>query len=259
MALPLANKRVLVTRPKGQAEELVLSLKALGAEPLVLPTIAILPPKDWRPVDEAIAALPRFDWVVFTSVNGVRYFTERMETLGVPMSTLAERRLAAIGPATASALARVCRPPDVVPEQFLSDALPDALRCVQGLRILLPRADIARKEMASELQRRGAEVVEVAVYRVQQEMGVGTIAVSNLPTPDLITLTSPSAARSLAKMLEEGGRANWLAQVPIICIGPITADAVRELGYQPARVATEHTIQGLVQAILEEVKCHADP
>ncbi len=259
MALPLANKRILVTRPKGQAEELVSSLKTLGAEPLVLPTIAILPPEDWSRVDEAIYALPRFDWVVFTSVNGVRYFTGRMEMLGVPVSTLAERRLAAIGPATASVLARVCRPPDVVPEQFLSDALPDALPCVQGLRILLPRADIARKEMARELQRRGAEVVEVAVYRVQQETGVDAASISNLPTPDLITLTSPSAARSLAKMLEEAGRADWLARVPIICIGPITAEAVRALGYQPTRVATEHTIQGLVQAILEEVECHAHP
>jgi uroporphyrinogen-III synthase len=259
MALPLAHKRVLVTRPKGQAEELVLSLKALGAEPLVLPTIAILPPEDWRPVDEAIADLPRFDWVVFTSVNGVRHFVGRMETLGVPVSTLAQRKLAAIGPATARALVRVCRPPDVVPEQFLSDALPDALPCVQGLRILLPRADIARKEMARELQRRGAQVAEVAVYRVQQETGVDPVAISNLPTPDLITLTSPSAARSLAKMLEESGRADWLAQVPIICIGPITADAVRELGYQPARVATEHTMQGLVQAILDEVNYHAYP
>jgi len=88
---------------------------------------------------------------------------------------------------------------------------------------------------------------------------VDPVAISNLPTPDLITLTSPSAARSLAKMLEESGRADWLAQVPIICIGPITADAVRELGYQPARVATEHTMQGLVQAILDEVNYHAYP
>ena len=259
MALPLSNKRILVTRPRGQAEELVSSLKALGAEPLVLPVIAILPPEDWSCVDEAIHALPRFDWVVFTSVNGVRAFVERMQALGVPVSTLAERKLAAIGPATANALARVCRRPDVVPEQFLSDALPDALPDVNGLCILLPRADIARKEMAHELRRRGAEVVEVAVYRVQQETGVDAEVITNMPTPDLITLTSPSAARSLAKMLEEAGRAEWLVRVPLICIGPITADAVRELGYQPARIAAEHTMKGLVQAILEEVNLHAHP
>jgi uroporphyrinogen-III synthase len=259
MALSLKNKRILVTRPKGQAEELVSSLQALGAEPLVLPVITILPPEDWNHVDEAIHALPRFDWVVFTSVNGVRIFVERMSALGVPAATLAERKLAAIGPATANALARACRPPDVVPTQFLSDALPDALPCARGLRILLPRANIARKEMADELRRRGAEVVEVAVYQVKQETGIDTAAIVNMPTPDVITLTSPSAARSLAKMLEEAGRPDWLVQVPIICIGPITADAVRELGYQPARVAKEHTIQGLVQAILEEVNCHAHP
>ncbi|GIV18877.1 MAG: hypothetical protein KatS3mg023_0628 [Armatimonadota bacterium] len=257
MSKPLQGKRVLITRPQSQAENLAEQLRALGAEPLILPTIAILPPEDWHPVDEAIRSLERFDWVVFTSANGVRVFTGRMAETGVPRDVLAQRKLATIGPATARVLQEVCRAPDVIPEEFLSDALPDVLGDVQGLRILLPRADIARKEMAYELRRRGAEVVEIAVYRVQQEIEEAQEQIVQLPVPDFITLTSPSTVRSLAKMLEEAGRTAWLETVPLICIGPITADAVRELGYHPARVATEHTTQGLIQAILEEAMAHA--
>lgn len=257
MSTPLQGKRVLITRPQSQAESLAEQLRALGAVPLMLPAIAILPPDDWRPVDDAIRSLEQFDWVVFTSVNGVRAFAGRMVEAGVPLGVLAQRKLAAIGPATARVLQEVCRAPDVIPEQFLSDAIPDALGEVKGLHILLPRADIARKEMAHELRRRGAHVVEIAVYRVQSEVGEAREQIATMPVPDLITLTSPSTVRSLAKMLEEAGRTSWLETVPLICIGPITADAVRELGYQPARVATEHTTQGLIQAILEEAMAHA--
>lgn len=249
MSLPLQGKRVLITRPEEQAEQFADQLRRLGAEPVIVPTIAVLPPEDWEPVDQAIRSLDRFHWVVFTSVNGVHSFVGRMQAINVPISLLAGRRLAAIGPATAGALEQVCRAPDVIPDEFLSDAVPDALGEVRGLRILLPRADIARKAMAEDLRRRGAEVVEVSVYRVQQRTGA---QIANLPQPDFITLTSPSTVRSLARMLEEVGRTNWLSSIPLICIGPITADAVRELGYQPARVAKEHTIQGLIQAILEE-------
>lgn len=250
MSLPLQDKRVLITRPKEQAEDMAERLRALGAEPILLPTIAILPPEEWQPVDDAIRSLERFHWVVFTSVNGVRTFIGRMGELGVPVSVLAGRKLAAIGAATARVLEQACRAPDVIPNEFLSDALPDALGDVKGLRILLPRADIARKEMAHELRRRGAEVVEVAVYRVQQQIGEAGTQLAGLAKPDYITLTSPSTARSLARMLEEAGRTDWLASVPLICIGPVTAEAVRELGYQPARVAEEHTVEGLIRTLV---------
>lgn len=254
MNLPLQGKRVLITRPEEQAEDLASQLRQLGAEPILLPTITLLPPEDWEAVDEAIRSLQQFHWVVFTSVNGVRAFIGRMHATNRPVSLLAGCRLAAIGPATARALEEACRTPDVVPEEFLSDALPDALGEVKGRRILLPRADIARKAMAEELRRRGAEVVEIAVYRVQQRTEA---QIASLPRPDLITLTSPSTVRSLAHMLAEAGRLDWLSAVPLICIGPITAAAVRELGYQPTRVAKEHTVQGLIQAILEEAMCDA--
>lgn len=249
MSLPLQGKRVLITRPEEQAEQFANQLRRLGAEPVIVPTIMVLPPEDWEPVDQAIRSLDRFHWVVFTSVNGVHSYVGQMQAINVPITLLAERRLAAIGPATARALEQVCRTPDVIPHEFLSDAVPDALGEVRGLRILLPRADIARKAMVEELRRRGAEVVEVSVYRVQQKTGA---QVANLPQPDMITLTSPSTVSSLARMLEEAGRTEWLSSIPLICIGPITAAAVRELGYQPARVAKEHTIQGLIQAVMEE-------
>lgn len=257
MNLPLAGKRVLVTRPEHQAESLAEPLRALGAEPITLPTVAILPPEDWLPVDEAIFRLHEFDWAIFTSVNGVQCFVSRMQELGIPLSVLAERRLAAIGPATASELERVCRKPDVVPNEFISDAIPDVLGEVYGMRILLPRADIARKALAHELRKRGAQLEEVTVYRVQQDIKPTKLSDIAKQKPDFITLTSPSTARSLAKALHEAGLSEWMKTVPIICIGPITANAVRELGYQPARVASEHTINGLVKALLEEAMHHA--
>src|SRR6185437_10972765 len=140
--LPLFGKRVVVTRPADEAERAAASLEALGAEALVAPTVTIGPPEDVAPLDRAIDRLGEFDWLVFTSANGVRYFLDRLESRGRDLRALGHLKLAAIGPATAEALARYRLRADLVPDAFRSEALAEALAgAAAGQRILLARAD----------------------------------------------------------------------------------------------------------------------
>jgi uroporphyrinogen-III synthase len=255
MSPTLQNKTVLVTRPKDQAEKLAQKIRDLGAVPVCMPAISIAPPADWGPVDRTIKALSSYDWVVFTSANGVAAFAGRMKETGFEPAALSQRKLAAIGPATAAALAGVARGPDVVPAVFLSDAIADALGDVAGCRILLPRADIARQEPAMELAGRGAEVDAISAYSVVGESDPNIVtrlaeALHGL-APDFITLTSPSAARGLFALLQSTDLGEWMSRAKLVCIGPITAGAVVELGLTPAAVASEHTADGLVRALQE--------
>jgi uroporphyrinogen-III synthase len=258
MNLPLSGKRVVVTRPQHQAGDLAERLKALGAEPILVPAIQVSPPADWKPIDQAINNLQQFNWVVFTSANGVESFVSRMRELGVEVRNLSNCKLAAIGPATASVLAKYIREPDFIPSVFISDAIAEELGEVKGQKVLLARADIARKDLAVILKEKGAEVTQVAVYRVEgniddriQEELKGYVGQT---PPDFITLTSPSAARGLLRILEEAGLEKWMGLSALICIGPITGKAVEEMGFKPTRIAQEHTTDGLVQAILEEAR-----
>lgn len=258
MSAALLNKTVLVTRPKSQAEDLATKISALGATPVCLPIISIAPPADWEPVDRTIGQIASYDWIVFTSANGVAAFADRMKKRGVDPTSLANAKLAAIGPATAAALARVAREPDVVPAEFLSDAISDALGEVAGCSILLPRADIARQELALELAARGAKVDAVAAYAVvgESDPNLVRLLAEDLHglAPDYITLTSPSAVRGLFALLQSADSGEWMRRAELICIGPITADAVVELGLTPAAVAAEHTTDGLVRALQERAE-----
>ncbi len=253
MAGPLEGRRILVTRPKRQAGDLVQRIRDLGGIPILAPAIDVAPPDGSAPLDSALQRLASYAWVVFTSANGVIAATDRMRELGVATGDLAGCRLAAIGPATARELAERCRPPDVVPDAFISDAIADVLGEVAGLRILLPRADIARRDLPIELARRGAVVDEVAAYSVRSGGDAEALAAlaSQPGPPDFITLTSPSAVRGLVANLREAGLDGWMRQSELVCIGPITARAVEGLGYRPGRIADEYTAEGLVAALLK--------
>lgn len=251
---PLHGQRIVVTRPKRQADDLVERIRALGGEPIPVPAITIAPPADWAPLDGALHALGSYDWIIFTSANGVKTAAERMAALGLAVPAAAACRVAAIGPATARALAEWWRPPDVVPPAFLSDAIADVLGEVAGLRILLPRADIARRDLPIELRKRGAHVDEVTAYRIEcGAVGEDLQALlsAQAEPPDAITLTSPSAVRGIVQILQSVGREDWLRSSRLVCIGPITAKAVRELGLTVHRVATDYTAEGLLDALLQ--------
>jgi uroporphyrinogen-III synthase len=247
-AKPLNGKTVLVTRPKGQSESAVAELERLGATVYVLAVIQIEPLESTAGLDEALRNLERYDWVVLTSVNGVQAVGERLLSLGIPTTQLASLKLATIGPATGAKLEKLVRKPDLIPAEYVSESIAEGLGDVQGKRLLLARADIARKDLANILRERGAVVDEVAAYRIVQ--GTGSEELPEV-APDYVTLTSSSAARSTYDILKQKGRQDWMESSAIVTIGPITSDTVRELGFQVAAEAKEYTLPGLVSALVD--------
>jgi uroporphyrinogen III methyltransferase/synthase len=250
---PLFGQRVLVTRTRPQASALAAWLRSLGAEALELPTIRIAPPDDWGPLDRAIAGLAGYDWIVFTSVNGVGYFWQRLNAAGLDARALHGRRLAAIGPATAAALQTHGLRADHVPDEYVAEAVAAGLGDVHGQRILLPRADIARPALADLLREAGATVDETTAYRTQQPETEPEELGDLLARVTVATFTSSSTVRNLAAMAREAGLdlAETLAQATVACIGPITAATAGELGLSVDVVAEEYTMDGLVEALVE--------
>lgn len=249
---PLAGKRVVVTRPAPQAPELAKPLQDLGATPILFPTIAIEPMEDSGPLDGAIGRIGSgaYDWVIFTSVNGVAIFWERLEALGKDVLIFDGVKVAAIGPATGDALARQGVEADYIPEEFVAEAIAGGLGDLSGKSVLLPRAAIARKTLAEMLAEEGAEVEEVATYETLPA-NPGTEALDALKTADIFTFTSSSTVRNFVELV--GGRkaAVELTRGALIaCIGPITAGTVEEMGMVPHIVAESYTIEGLVTALV---------
>lgn len=253
-AQPLAGKRIAITRPPEQAAALATRLEALGARTVPLATIAIAPIEDSTPLDAAIAGLSGYDWLVFTSVNGVAAFAERLAATGRSWDTRGLARVAAIGPATAQALEERGVHVDLTPDEYVAEAILDRLGNVAGQRLLLARADIARRALADGLRLRGADVDEIAAYRtVIQPAAPETIQRVLVDEPvDAITFTSSSTARGLLEGLAALGRdpAEALRGVALAAIGPITAATLREAGLEPTLIADEYTIPGLVAALV---------
>lgn len=250
MSHSLKGIRVIVTRPEGQGEGLVTRFTELGSTVISMPVISIQPPEHWGEVDTAIWSLRDYDWVVFTSSNGVARFFDRMEKLGINIIALDPVKIACIGPATASALRKRYRDPDAIPPEYISDALPAALGDIHGKKIMLARADIARKEILDELTARGAEVIDVVVYRVLQIEPDNTQEIMDGPAPDVITFTSPSTVRSMWAILQRYDKAEWFAQSRLVCIGPVTSAAIDEIGYFRPTTAENFTEEGLFEAVL---------
>ncbi len=247
MVKSLKGLSVLITRPRPQALELAHQLEELGADPVLLPCIDIAEPLDWTDADRAAKDLHRYDWIVFTSVNGVEAFLERLG----PVLPIA--RIAAVGSSTEAALRRAGWPVDLVPEKFVSDAIADLLDEVVGRRILMVRGDRARMQLPEILESRGAQVDHAVVYRIvdthPQMLVEGLRRLASKGLPDAVTFTSPSAAQALFQAAREAGLEDWIRQTPIVCIGPVTAEVVQEVGLKPTVVAEEYTIPGLVDAL----------
>ncbi|MEW5961915.1 MAG: uroporphyrinogen-III C-methyltransferase, partial [Chloroflexota bacterium] len=250
-ARPLLGKRVLVTRPAHQAVDFMIGLRALGAEPVSFPTIEIRSLEDPRPLDEAILRLAQetngYDWLVLTSANGVAAFWDRLLALGLDSRRLAPVRIAAIGPATAEALARRSITPDLIPAVYTAEGVLAAFErwgSIAGLRFLLARADIARKTLAEGLVERGAIVDEIPAYR--------TVPVRNgslPPAADIVTFTSSSTVQGYVNCLGGRSPAEVLSQSQVVCIGPVTAATARELGVPVNAVAEEYTLEGLLKIL----------
>ena len=246
----LRGKRVLVTRARAQAHELVNRLQELGAIPIVFSVIHIVPPRDnYVALDTALRQLATFDWVVFTSVNGVVHVWERLAVLGLAAGAFARVHLAAIGPATVAALTTRGLQAAVVPERYVAEALLEAMPHPAGQRFLLPCADLARDTLRVGLQAAGAEVVEVPAYStVLAEPSPEALAAVETGV-DVLTFTSSSTVRNFVEHVGPTTAQALAAQARVVTIGPITAATAREFGLRVDVVAAEHTIAGLVAAL----------
>jgi uroporphyrinogen-III synthase len=231
---PLSGRRIVVTRP--EAKPLAGALEGLGAEVTIVPLIEILPVEDRHALEDAIASLPSYDWIVLTSVNGVAAVAAGLAELGTAA------RVAAVGPVTAEAIRSHGVEPAFVATRA-SDDIAAGLGPLEGSRVLLPQADIADPRLAEELRGQGAEVDIVVAYRtVHVEPPMWGIL--PLRIADAVVLASGSACRSLAAAGGAGGGAM------LVCIGPKTAKVAREVGLKVGLVADETTSDGIIQALV---------
>jgi uroporphyrinogen-III synthase len=246
----LRGKRVLVTRAKGQNEKFSRQLEAVGAIPVEFPTIQIVPPSDPGPLDKAIANLTNYDWLIFTSANGVTHFWQRLDMTDKGLTDLQNVRIAAIGPATAATLSKRQAQVDLIPSEHVAEALLEAIGDVAGQCILLPTADIARPTLVEGLQAKGATVDRVTAYQTKPVEEPGNL-LTLLATIDILTFTSASTVRNFVNLLQTDTPATTIGQATVACIGPITAQAARELGLPVHVTAVTYTIAGLVEALIK--------
>jgi uroporphyrinogen III methyltransferase/synthase len=255
---PLLGRRVVVTRPREQAGELARVLEDAGAEVVLFPTIAIAPPPDPAALDRAVVAASGYDWLLFTSANGVRAFFARFAARGGDVRELASVRIGVIGPETAAELERRLLRPAVVPAEYRAEGLLAALarEDVRGLRILLPRAAGARPVLPETLIARGARVDEVIAYQAIAPPDAdvdGLRAALAAGTISALTFTSSSTVRNFAELLgpAEIAKLGGSAGPVIACIGPITAETAREVGLPVHVCPQDYTAQGLAAALID--------
>lgn len=250
---PLNGKRIVITRPKEQSNLFIEKLENAGAIPIVLPTINIVSTEDFSSLDQNIEDISNFNWIIFTSSNSVRFFTERFFSLGKTIDDLKETKIASIGSSTSSFLNKKgfkvdFQPSDYVSEGFVKEFLS---RDVSGLKILIPRALEAREVIPERLRQAGADVIIVAVYKtVLSELNADNITrLIKDKDVDLITFTSGSTFSGFHKIIK--GQKLDLRQIRIASIGPVTSQKIIEQGFKVDIEAKKHTIGGLVKAIIE--------
>jgi uroporphyrinogen III methyltransferase/synthase len=257
--LPLFGRRVVVTRAQGQAGGFASKLRVLGADAIEFPTIAVWPAMDYAPLDSAIARLGEYDWLIFTSANGVRYFLERLDGSGLDLRAL-RAKICTIGPATRDAVEALHLKVDLLPKEYVAESLVEAFAGFDLARtkILLPRAAVARDLVPVELSKRGAQVDVVEAYRTVPPADAASRAKKIFGAkdrPDWITFTSSSTVKNF---LEIAGK-EALEGVRVASIGPVTTATARECGLEVAVEAKPYTLDGLLAAIVERGSGPATP
>jgi uroporphyrinogen III methyltransferase/synthase len=266
-ARPLFGRRIVVTRAREQAAGLADLLEAHGAEVILFPTIALAPPEDPAPLDRAVAAAASYDWMFFTSVNGVRAFFAAFAASGRDVRELSRVSIGAIGPETAAELERRLLRPELVPEEYRAEGLVRALegKAVAGARVLLPRASGARSVLPDALRARGATVDEVIAYRAVAPAGVDVEGLAKALAAgdvDAVTFTSSSTVRHFVDMIgpQRVAAIARAARPVVACIGPVTAETAAEAGLTPGVVPASYTVRALADALVEHFcKGGADP
>ncbi len=253
---PLFGKRIVLTRAQAQASEFSQLLAAYGADPIEVPTIRIVPPDDWKLIDRAIAEIEQYSWLIFTSVNGVMPFMDRLQVAKKDTRALAKLRICAIGPRTAAELVRYGIGPDLIPSEYQAEGVLASFASydLRGKKVLIPRAEVAREILPDQLRQMGAEVDVIPVYRtvippadlsrLREEIDAGRV--------DVVTFTSSSTVRNFVEMIGGVEVARRLAAKAVIaCIGPITAKTVTDYGLSVKIVAEENTVPALTKAIVK--------
>jgi uroporphyrinogen III methyltransferase/synthase len=252
---PLLGKRIVVTRARQQASDLVRRLSDLGAECLEFPTIKVVSADNPVPLDEAVKNLSVYDWIIFTSVNGVKFFFDHLFGTDKDVRALNHLHTAAIGPATAEKLFEYGLKSDIVPQNYRAEAVVDAFRKIklEGKKILLPRAKEARPVLPVELRKMGAEVDEVTAYLTEKVRGNVDQLLERLEakTIDLITFTSSSTVQNFKDLLPPDNFKQLIKGITIASIGPITTETAIESGFEVAITAKSYTIPGLCDAIVK--------
>lgn len=251
---PLSGKLVLVTRAKEQAEGLSRLLRAQGARVIEVPLIEIRRPGSWQKLDVALENLQKYQWLILTSVNGVEALFGRMRTLGVTRACLYHLKTVAIGPATRAAIEAKGLPVEVTPKQYVAEAVVNMLRKrVQGKRVLLVRAAVARDVIPRELRRAGAWVDVVSAYETRLP-GASRASLrsvlSSSARPDVITFTSSSTVHNFARVAGHLMHTGHLDRIAMASVGPVTSATLREYGMHPAVEAREYTMAGLTKGIM---------
>lgn len=247
--LPLFGKTVAVTRPEKQSESFIHALLERGAEPFVFPVIEIVPPEDWGPLDTAIENLESYDGLIFTSVNGVKFFMRRLKEKGKDVRELKGLRLYAIGPKTEQAVNALGISVDVVPESYVAESLVESLgkENLGGKRFLLPRAAVARETLPDQLRERGAHIDVPPAYRTVKPATDTTELARRLKEGSLhaVTFTSSSTVTHFLQLVGDDLRP-LLKNVAIACIGPVTAKTAEKAGLKVDLMADEYTVSGLI-------------
>jgi uroporphyrinogen III methyltransferase/synthase len=248
--MPLFGRTIVVTRARSASSDFAADLRRLGADAIEFPTIEKVAPKSFAALDKAIARLDSFDWIIFTSANGVESFIERLKSLGRDIRDLGRASIAAIGPATAARLADYALRVSAVPDEYRAEAIISAIgaRQIRGKRFLIPRAEVAREVLPETLRAKGAKTVEVApAYRTVKPKGAHAERMRELIASgaiDLVTFTSSSTVTNFCDLI--GAPAKGLRAA---AIGPITAATARERGFKVVVSPREYTIPALTEAI----------
>jgi uroporphyrinogen III methyltransferase/synthase len=254
-AKPLLGKKILITRPWERASRFAALLREYGAEPVEVPTIQIIPPDSWEALDRALTAIHTYHWLIFTSVTGVQAFFGRFDAQQRTRADLQGLSICAIGPATADELQARGAQVAVMPSEYRAEAVVESLSAfpLQGTRVLIPRAAVARDVLPRALVARGAEVDVVEAYRtVLPSTGFAPDLwrLFEQESIDLVTFTSSSTVTNFVTLIGEADLPQLLRAAVIACIGPITAETARSYGLMPTIVPAEYTIPGLTQAIV---------
>jgi uroporphyrinogen-III synthase/uroporphyrinogen III methyltransferase/synthase len=249
--LPLAGRRVLVTRAVHQASKLSQGLLTLGAEPVEVPVLEIRPPASFGPLDAALRQLDSYNWLILTSANVVRVLQELSAALGISLSRHASLHVAAVGSATAKAAIDAGIKVNYIPESYVAESLVEGLLGkVAGQRVLLARAAVARDVIPDAMRAAGAQVDVVDAYQnAMPKAAPEQLRQALRQGIDAATFTSSSSANHLAEAVDRACLPWPLPGIPAISIGPITSQTLRELGWEPAAEANPSDIQGLISAV----------